>query len=156
MTYLRRLIADHICELGGAEFKLAAYLYDRLEQEEQISEEIETFARATGVSWRQTQTALRSLAQKGILEVDSTPRRGTSCRLPQAVKTKRAYRRRRPHPVTATEVQVKPSPPVVKSVPPPAPTASPSQPKPALSSNEREISERIRDCKNRRLTLRRQ
>jgi hypothetical protein len=37
-TYLHTLIAHHIRDLSGAEFKIAAYLYHRLERRKQVSE----------------------------------------------------------------------------------------------------------------------
>ena len=88
MNYLHSLITDHIRSLSGAEFKIAAYAYRRLESQEQITCKIGELADATGVSWRQAQSALKRLRERGILDVDSTPGRGTCCRLPDAVKAK--------------------------------------------------------------------
>ena len=86
MNYLHSLITDHIRSLSGAEFKIAAYAYRRLESQKQITCKIGELADATGLSWRQAQSALKRLRERGILDVDSTPGRGTCCRLPDAVK----------------------------------------------------------------------
>ena len=74
-------------ELTGAEFKIASYLCRQLEKQEVIDTTITALSRATGVSWRQTQTCLQSLAQDGVLLVRSRKGRGTECRLPVAKPT---------------------------------------------------------------------
>jgi hypothetical protein len=86
MPYLHRLVGEHLPKLSGSEFKLAAYLYDRLETTPRVKESIAAYANATGLSWRQTQSALQSLARKGILGVDTRQKTGTCCWLPETVK----------------------------------------------------------------------
>ena len=98
MSYLHSLITDHIRNLSGVEFKIAAYLYRRLERQKQVSENIHAIATATGLSWRQTQSALRKLAEKGVLQVDSVKHLGTRCRLPDAVTAKHPQSARKPTP----------------------------------------------------------
>ena len=81
MSYLHTLV-DRILELSGAEFKIAAYMYRLLEQQAQVTTTIDALSRDTGVSGRQTQSALRSLAEKKILCVESRKSRDTRCKLP--------------------------------------------------------------------------
>jgi hypothetical protein len=81
MTHLPFLIR-HIADLSGAEFKLAAYLYLRLERRREFETTVEQLAQATGLSWRQTQSALRSLDRKAVIRIDSRRNRGTRCSLP--------------------------------------------------------------------------
>ena len=75
------LITDQIRKLGGAEFKIATYLYYLIERQTEVITNIRTLAETTGLSWRQTQSALQGLAMKGILQVDSRHRE-TRCSLP--------------------------------------------------------------------------
>jgi hypothetical protein len=81
--YLDRWLPD----LTGAEFKIASYLCRQLEKQEVVSTTITALSRATGVSWRQTQTCLQSLAKQGVLLVHSRKGQGTQCRLPVATPT---------------------------------------------------------------------
>ena len=69
-------------KLSGAEFKVAAYVCHALARQPQLIVKIRALAVATGLSWRQTQSVLRSLAGKGILQVDSRRNRDTRCSLP--------------------------------------------------------------------------
>jgi len=62
MSHLDTLITRHLKELSGAEFKLAVYQYRRLQRRAEVMDTIDSLANATGLSWRHTQTALRSLA----------------------------------------------------------------------------------------------
>jgi hypothetical protein len=85
MGRLGSLIDDHIRELTGVEFKLAVYLYRRLEQKAGsaiLEIKIADIARAAGVSPKQTQTALKALEKQGVLLVDSGRGRTTRCSLP--------------------------------------------------------------------------
>ena len=77
MMFWDRLITDHLPELSGAEFKLAVYLYYRLRRRIEITCTIQELADATGLSWRRTQSALQSLAEKvpGACSNASFPRR---------------------------------------------------------------------------------
>jgi hypothetical protein len=77
MSNLHLLIDRRIMDLSGAEFKLAVYLYRRLERRPEVVTTVDQLAKATGLSWRQTQTALRSLNKKAILRVDGRRRSGT-------------------------------------------------------------------------------
>jgi hypothetical protein len=79
---LHTLVANHVQELSGAEFKVAAYVCHALARQPQLIVKIRALAVATGLSWRQTQSVLRSLAGKGILQVDSRRNRDTRCSLP--------------------------------------------------------------------------
>jgi hypothetical protein len=56
---------------AGAEFKIASYLCRQLEKQEVVGTTITALSRATGVSWRQTQACLQSLAKDGVLLVRS-------------------------------------------------------------------------------------
>jgi hypothetical protein len=82
MSHLDTLITRHLKELSGAEFKLAVYQYRRLQRRAEVMDTIDSLAKATGLSWRQTQAALRSLAKKGILQVEGRQKHGTRCSLP--------------------------------------------------------------------------
>jgi hypothetical protein len=85
MSRLRTLVDDHIRELTGVEFKIAVYLYRRMERKaaSRIMEiKIADIARATGVSPKQTQTALKALQKQGVLLVDNGRGRITRCSLP--------------------------------------------------------------------------
>ena len=66
---LHGLIDGWLVKLSGAEFKLAAYLYRNIgrRRKEPLSMSIAELAAATGISWRQTQAALRKLQQLGII-----------------------------------------------------------------------------------------
>ena len=70
MSKLHSLIQRRIKDLTGAEFKLAVYLYCRLGDQPEITTTVAELAQATGLSWRQTQSALRSLDKKAVLRVD--------------------------------------------------------------------------------------
>lgn len=80
---------DSACcpDLTGAEFKISSYLYRQLETQEVVETTITTLSRATGVSWRQTQACLQSLAEQGVLRVHCRKGYGTECRLPAAPPT---------------------------------------------------------------------
>src|SRR5690349_9742036 len=71
-------------DLTGAEFKIASYLCGQLKQQEVVSTTITALSRATGVSWRHTQSCLQSLAKHGVLLVHSRKGHGIECRLPVA------------------------------------------------------------------------
>lgn len=84
---LQRFIRDHIQELRGAEFKIAVYLYARLDRArcpDMVEMKIADLSTATGVSWKQTQVALQRLNEKSILRVEGGRGRTTCCRLPGA------------------------------------------------------------------------
>jgi hypothetical protein len=85
MERLGTLVDDHIRELTGVEFKIAVYIYRRLERKaaSRILEiKIADIARATGASPKQTQTALKTLQKQGVLLVDTGRGRITRCSLP--------------------------------------------------------------------------
>ena len=83
MSRLQKLIDDgSFANLSGAEFKVAAYLYRLLERRSSLTIRIEDVSRATGVSWRQTQAALQSLARQGFLVIASGGGRGARYSLP--------------------------------------------------------------------------
>jgi hypothetical protein len=83
MSTLHELIDDgSIANLSGAEFKVAACLYRLLERRSPLTIRIEDVSRATGVSWRQTQAALQSLARKGVLVIARGGGRGARYSLP--------------------------------------------------------------------------
>jgi len=137
MSRLHRLVADHIRELSGAQFKIAVYLLCRLEHRREVRTDIETLAQATGVSWRQTQSALRKLAKKGILRIESRRHRGTVCSLPAVSDGTRAGQstspsRRRSTPqhskrLSAVPADARPAAPTRKTMPAtPIPVASES------------------------------
>ena len=86
MSYLELLIDHKIRELSGAEFKIAVYLYRLLEGQKRVKSNIRRIAKVTGISWRQTQSALKNLAGKSVLGVKSTPKGGTWFWLPAEVK----------------------------------------------------------------------
>jgi hypothetical protein len=105
-SYLDTLIAHHMPELSGAEFKIAVYLWRQLQHRTEIATDIDTVAKATGVSWRQSQFALRSLDRKGILRLESRKKVGTLCSIPgekgrskAQSDTSRSKTTRRPRPV---------------------------------------------------------
>jgi hypothetical protein len=66
---MSELLDGYLSDLTGAEFKIASYLYRQLEKQEVVDTSITALSRATGVSWRQTQTCLQSLAKQGVLRV---------------------------------------------------------------------------------------
>jgi hypothetical protein len=85
MPRLETLVDDHIRELTGVEFKIAVYLYRRLERKAAgaiLEIRIADIASATRVSHKQTQTALKTLEKQGVLLVDSGRGRTTRCSLP--------------------------------------------------------------------------
>ena len=134
MTSLERLIADHLRDLSGAECKLAVYLYQRLARRREVRSTITELAQATGVSWRQTQSALRSLDKKRILQVESFRRGGTRCSLPPRPKATPAHAK----PTTADplpETEAKPDAPVAAppaTPPPPDSTTAETIPPPEI------------------------
>ena len=79
---LASLIQNHLQTLSGAEFKVAVYLYWRLQKEPEVITTVKGVAEATGLSPRRTQFALARLNQQGILRIESRQNHGTSCRLP--------------------------------------------------------------------------
>jgi len=134
MSRLQRLVRDHIRELSGTEFKIAAYLICRLGRRREVMTNIKDLALATGVSWRQTQSALRSLAKKGIFRVEGRQHEGTRCSLPAVPAGTRAAQSSSQSPRRPTADRSKGLPAQVESMPAtPAPEPPPTLPPPAPS-----------------------
>ena len=81
--HLRQLIEKRMGMLTGAEFKIAVYLYAQLRPGIPRTMRIADLAQATGMSWRQTQSAVKTLAGKGCLNVASRRGRRTQFWLPK-------------------------------------------------------------------------
>jgi hypothetical protein len=124
MGRLGALVDDHIRELTGVEFKIAVYLYRRLERKTAsaiLEIKIADIGAATGVSTKQTQTALKALEKQGVLMLANGRGRITRCSLPPPPR----------RPVTAKSA---PSPPSrFRSAPPQAGERSRTGPVPKIS-----------------------
>ena len=86
---LDRLIDGWLGKLSGAEFKLAAYLYRNIgrRRKEPLSMSIAALAAAAGISWRQTQAALKKLDKLGIILRTGGRGRITCVQLPGSATT---------------------------------------------------------------------
>ena len=82
MSALGRLVDKHLRELSGAEFKVAAYLYRRLERRQQVEMTIAELGLAAGVSTKQAYTVLLNLENSGLLRVASRRGRTSQFSLP--------------------------------------------------------------------------
>ena len=126
---LQRLVAEQMQKLSGSEFKVAAYLYWRLETRRNFKTTIDHLQKACGLSWRQTQTALKRLSAKPeILHIESRTRGGTVCMLPQPLRARRAETPRKvPVKSVNTPLTQQPEtvciPPAVQEGPPPVPVS---------------------------------
>jgi hypothetical protein len=139
------LVDRQLRNLTGAQFKLAAYLYRRLQREPELTIRAKDLAEATGLSEKSAQSASNHLAKQNILAVIGGPGTTKTYRLPAAQPAKPGaakpggsntiVRSRRqtakpaaaPPPPTPEPVTEKPDPkrmpPVVA---PPKPEASPA------------------------------
>ena len=90
---LHGLIDGWLAKLSGAEFKLAAYLYRNIgrRRKKQLSMSIAALAAATGISWRQTQAALKKLDELGIILRTGGRGRITCVQLPGSATTSQAW-----------------------------------------------------------------
>jgi hypothetical protein len=84
MKKLLWLIDAQLGELPGTEFKLAIYAYRCLGRRRtgEVRMTIRELAAAAGISWRKAQAALKVLADKKLLAVESRPGCTTKLRLP--------------------------------------------------------------------------
>ena len=83
MDRLNSLVEQQVGKLSGAQFKLAAYLYWRLEQEPELTIRSKDLAALTGLSIGATQSASNSLAKLKVLDVIGGPGKTKTYRLPQ-------------------------------------------------------------------------
>jgi hypothetical protein len=113
MSALDRLVDEHLRELSGAEFKVAAYLYRRLARRQEVEMTIGELGSAAGASPKQTYTVLLRLRSNGLLRLIT--RRGCPTRfsLPAVSPP--------PVPVVAPSAVPAPAPPLRQSPVLPAP-----------------------------------
>jgi len=77
---------SQVPRLSGSEYKIATYLYDRLEKTDLDGVRLtdEELSQATGVSQRQVGTVRKSLEKKGLVRSETVRGQGTCYRLPAA------------------------------------------------------------------------
>src|ERR1035437_2450441 len=85
MSYLYQLVDDHLPSLAGAEFKVAAFLYRRLERRQIVEMTIAELARATGVCAKQVHVVAKHLRNSGLLRIESRRGYATKYSLPPAL-----------------------------------------------------------------------
>jgi len=74
----------HLRKLTGAQFKLAAYLYGRLQRKAELTIRTLDLVESTGLSVGSVQAASNGLAKKSILLVEGGPGKTKTYRLPAA------------------------------------------------------------------------
>jgi hypothetical protein len=84
MRTLAWLVKHHLRKLTGAQFKIAAYLYRRLQRHGELKIRTKDLAAATGLSVGSAQAASNSLAKQSILLVEGGPGKTKTYRLPAA------------------------------------------------------------------------
>jgi hypothetical protein len=82
------LVDRQLRNLTGAQFKLAAYLYRRLQREPELTIRAKDLAEATGLSEKSAQSASNHLAKQNILAVIGGPGTTKTYRLPAAQPAK--------------------------------------------------------------------
>src|ERR1035437_8070077 len=82
MRYLNQLVDDHLPSLAGAEFKVAAFLYRRLERRQLVEMTIAELALATGVCAKQVHVVAKHLRNTGLLRIESRRGHATKYSLP--------------------------------------------------------------------------
>jgi hypothetical protein len=113
------LVDQQIQKLTGAQFKLAAYLYRRLQRNPELTIRAKDLAKATGLSEKSAQSVSRYLEKQNILAVNGGPGTTKTYRLPAA----------KPGPAqpggsnTIVASRVGSQPKIVKPVAPPPPLA---------------------------------
>jgi len=78
------LVDQQIQKLTGAQFKLAAYLYRRLQRNPELTIRAKDLAKATGLSEKSVQSASNHLEKQNILAVTGGPGTTKTYRLPAA------------------------------------------------------------------------
>jgi hypothetical protein len=84
MRTLNWLVKHHLRKLTGAQFKMAAYLYRRLQRHGELTIRTKNLAETTGLSVGSAQAASNSLAKQSILIVEGGPGKTKTYRLPAA------------------------------------------------------------------------
>jgi hypothetical protein len=84
MRTLAWLVRHHLRNLTGAQFKMAAYLYRRLQRNAELTIRTKDLAEATGLSVGSAQAASNGLAKQSILLVEGGPGKTKTYRLPAA------------------------------------------------------------------------
>jgi len=122
MSALGRLVDEHLRELSGAEFKVAAYLYRRLERRQQVEMTVAELGVAVGVSAKQTYTVLLKLRNSGLLQVAS--RRGQTSQFSLPASDRATPTRVSPSAGSVIQGQRKPEAPdrALPPIPPPSAT----------------------------------
>src|ERR1035437_2459370 len=148
MSYLNQLVDEHLQSLAGAEFKVAAFLYRRLERRDLVEMTIAELAAATGVCAKQVHVVAKHLRNSGLLRIESRRGCATKYSLPSAstpalpVGTPSAAPSPAPSPATrrsSLEAKQQPPPVTPSAIPPvtnptaklksvaPGPISNPSQ-----------------------------
>jgi hypothetical protein len=78
------LVDQQLRNLTGAHFKLAAYLYRRLQRKPELTIRAKDLAKATGLSEKGVQSASNHLAQQNIIDATGGPGTTKTYRLPAA------------------------------------------------------------------------
>lgn len=99
MSALDRLVDKHLRELSGAEFKVAAYLYRRLERRQQVEMTIAELGLAVGVSTKRSYSVLLKLRNDGLLQVAS--RRGQTSQFSLPMVSRSSSGRASPMPASS-------------------------------------------------------
>ena len=84
MRTLTWLMEHQLRKLTRAQFKLAAYLYGRLQRHPELTIRTKDLAEAIGLSVGSAQAASNGLAKQGILLVEGGPGKTKTYRLPAA------------------------------------------------------------------------
>src|SRR5579862_5081354 len=101
---------EQLLRLSGAQFKVAAYLYRRLQRKPELTIRTQDLAEVAGVSPRTTQTAVKKLAKLKIFAITGGPGVTKTYRLPA-----RASKSRRSNKSPSAQPAPAPAQPTIKS-----------------------------------------